>query len=218
MNTRIAFRAAVGVGVVVLMGVALVLVMLVKSGFLFWEFGLGFFNLLTDIVVGGFTIWGLYWAASELALKPELRLSIKPVSERTSSKWLYPDRLFGSKKKGLLELDLFLVNTRPKAARNIQVVLCYHSFPLPSFSVGPVEGAFPNWVPFGLPWSCCLRAQFGDDFVIYKGFPVRVGVLKVGWPHLSADNRPRELTFEVRLYSLESEPKKEVISFPIIWG
>jgi len=219
MDMKVAFRVAVIVAVVVLV-IVLRLQITTDITVPLTEGKISYFNLLFDVVVGIFTVWGLYWAASELALKPELRLSIEPAWERTASK--KSRALIGPKEDGMLEGDLFLMNTQPRAARYIQVVLCVHSFPRPHvFSVEPVEGAYADWVPFGAPMHRCLRVQFGDDFVIYKGEAIYVGVLKVGWPDFSADAsadyRPRDITFEAKFYSLEGEPKKEVISLPIIW-
>ena len=208
---RLVVIAVIGLGVVLMVQITMGLTVPLAEG------EISYFNLLVDVAVGFFTIWGLYWAASELALKPELRLSIETTWSGESWRKLRGNVLIGSEEKGLLECDLFLMNTQPRAARNIQVVLCCRSFPpVPHFSASPVKGAFTNWVPFGSPRCYCLRAQFGGDLVIYKGEAVHVGILKVGWPHHS-DYRPREITFEVGCYSLEGEPKKEVISLPVIW-
>ena len=214
MDMKVAFRVAVIVAVVVLV-IVLILQITMDLIVPLIEGEIGYFNLLIDILVGIFTVWGLYWAASELALKPELRLF-------TETTWsgvkLRRNVLIGSKKDGLLECNLFVMNTRPKAARHIQVVLDLAVAPPPSvFAADPVPGAFTDWVRFfEAPLSFSLRAQFGGDLVIYKGKPIHVGILKVGWPHLS-DYRPGEVKLEASLYSLEGEPKKEVISLPVTW-
>lgn len=67
---RLVVIAMIGLGVLLVVQITMDLTVPLSEG------EISYFNLLVDVAVGFFTIWGLYWAASELALKPDLRLII----------------------------------------------------------------------------------------------------------------------------------------------
>lgn len=76
MTTRKTFRAGLLIAVVLLLLVAIYLCAIEKSDL---SNRVALFNLLVDIAVGTFTVWGLYWAATEFAesrREPVLRLIV----------------------------------------------------------------------------------------------------------------------------------------------
>lgn len=70
MNMKVGFLAAVVIAVIALTVVLGLLAIFDLLAVPLTGSEVSFFNLLIDIAVGVFTVWGLYWAASELALKP----------------------------------------------------------------------------------------------------------------------------------------------------
>jgi hypothetical protein len=234
MNMKVRFRVAV-----VIVAIALVIVLAVQvrtdSTVPLTEGEVGFFNLLIDIVAGVFTVWGLYWAASEFAgaqVKPDLHLVIgreKDDMPFTSE----ADALTGvlalhqddpaveAKYLPQVGVNLFLENTRPKAARYVQVVLCVRDIPpfkyfevwltpyakLPRAKAGDGQAT-------ALPLGEARALQLGEDFIVYKGESAYCGTAFVIWPE---GIQPEKITFVAKLYSLDSEPKEVIVPRPIHW-
>jgi hypothetical protein len=229
------FLKGIGVVVIVLFIMSVVLIVLVRSGVLPCEFGVSFFNLLVDIAVGFFTIWGLLWAGSQFAeaqVKPELHLIIGraqldhdemvPLADASDELIGFQDSISVGRPSGV-PIGLFLENTRSKAAQYVRVVLRVRDVPRPNVFRALTTGD---------PWGTSLFEtfkykprintvqgeavflQFGEDLVVYEGERVYLGKIYVGWPE---GTRPKGITFEVGLYSLEGKPKSFTVSHPIRW-
>ncbi|NVM24001.1 MAG: hypothetical protein HWN68_19755 [Desulfobacterales bacterium] len=229
------FLKAIGALVIVLFIIAVVLIVLVRSGILLCEFGVSFFNLLVDIVVGFFTVWGLLWAGSQFAearVKPELRLIIGrvvpdhegmvPLADASDELVGWEDSTPVGRVSGVI-IGLFLENTRPKAAQYVRVVLRVRDVPRPKVFRAVTRSPWDPDDPFetfkyeprvNTVQGEAVFLQFGQDLVIYEGEGVYLGNIYVGWP---GGTRPEGITFAARLYSLEGEPKSFTVSHPIRW-
>jgi hypothetical protein len=138
--------------------------------------GINILNLLVDTLVGFFTVWGLYWAASEFAesaRKPDLRLlpgRYKSEQFRgleldhpdvTGNSYCFmsspPFRIRGWPVgdtpdaslvySGFMLLGLFLENQEPKAGRYVRVVLRVHATPAPSLCEFRHSSLMPDHSP-----------------------------------------------------------------------
>ena len=93
--------------------------------------------MLVDVIVGVFTVWGLYWAATELALRPDLSLVITQWSTRRDKAdvwWIGRDD--HGRSSSLVRVCLFLENTKPKAAQYVRIVLRIRGVPSPELFRG----------------------------------------------------------------------------------
>ncbi len=142
MKLKTWFRRA---ALLTIIGLVLFLIFLNTLPLLTMSFGEGvsLYNLLIDVAAGVFTVWGLYWAASEFAeaqIRPDLHLvigreteaqtGIDPVRHET-------DELYG--RNGVIDnepvsqlvIGLFLENARPKTATFVRMTLRVSGVPTP---------------------------------------------------------------------------------------
>lgn len=228
MDMKTVFLRAIGIAAVVLVVMAVVLIVLVRLyGVLSYETGISFFNLSIDIAVGVFTIWGLYWAASEFAgaqVKPDLHLIIGKESEDQQGIDPLPneaDALIGWKDVSKLggpvsrvTVGLFLENHKPKAARYVRIELWVHDTPHPKEFVRRKDFFKFEVKEFAIRGEAVVL-QFGEDLVVYGGTGVYLGKILVGWPQ---GIYPGSITLRAKLHNLESsEPKEVIVSRPIHW-
>lgn len=235
---RVLFLRAVVVAVILL---GIVLVVQITTGLTvpLTEGEISYFNLLVDVAVGFFTIWGLYWAASELALKPDLRLIVGKdtdlYGDGVTPLLTGTDALLGQVARrqtyilcsgitsvgvegsvSVVGVGLFLENTQPRAAQYVRVVLHVRGVPQ-VMTFAPVQSTFkykPRVNAGRDEHGEFVFLQFDDDLVVYKGHGVYLGKVHVVWPQ---GVRPERITFVASLYSLDSEPKEVTISHPIRW-
>jgi hypothetical protein len=206
MDMKVAFGVAVIVAVVVLV-IVLGLQITTDITVPLTEGKISCFNLLVDVVTGVFTVWGLYWAASELALKPELDLDIGGA-----------DGTHVLQGKPVTRCNLYLTNARPKAARFIRIVLFVCNVPPIHFRARCIHHDGTDSMFY---WHedregfQVYSVQYPENFVIYKGERVDAGWIELQWPN---GGRPKEVRFRAELYSLESEPKAVEITLPIRWA
>lgn len=189
------------------------------------ESEISFFNLLIDIAVGVFTIWGLCWAASEFAraqVKPDLRLIIG--KESADQRGIDPltnaaDALIGrdvsmdGKPVSQVIVGLFLENTQPKAAQYVRVTLRVCDVPHIEKFV-PIEGSFRHEPKINVVRGEAVFLQFDENLVVYKGDGVQLGNIRVAW---TQGIHPERITLVAGLYSLEGGPKEVAVSHPIRW-
>ena len=222
---KICFLKAVKIAVIALITVLVALVMLFSSGVLAAETAISLYNLLIDIFVGVFTVWGLYWAASEFAgaqVKPDLRLIIG--KESADQQGIDPlmdaaDALIGrdvfmnGEPVSWVIIGLFLENTQPKAAQHVRLNLRVCDVPcLKEFA--PASDPFRYEPRVNVMRGEAVFLQFGEDLVVYKGDGVHLGSIRAVWPQ---GTHPERITLVARLYSLGSEPKEATVSHPIHW-
>ena len=226
-DMKILFLGAVGIAMIAL---SIEFVILVKFD---WPIvpltgsEISFFNLLIDIAVGVFTIWGLGWAASEFAgtqVKPDLHLIIGKESE--DQQGIDPltneaDALIGrdvSTKGGVVVsrviVGLFLENHRPKPAQYVRIELWVRDVPHPKEFVRNKEYFKFEVRDFAIRGQAVVL-QFGEDLVVYGGTGVYLGKIPVDWPQ---GTHPERIAFKAKLHNLESnQPKEVTVSRPIHW-
>jgi len=224
MDMKKVFLAAAMVAGIILI-IALVTVrMLYLSSVLCDDIGVSIYGVFVDLVVGVFTIWGLYWAASEFAgaqVRPDLHLVIG--REEADQKGVAPltneaDALIGRDSVppvlpcSWVVAGLFLENTRPKAARYVKVVVRVRDVPRPE-SIDMWYGYHTGLVNFRRQGEA-LSFSFGEDLVVYKGEMTYLTSIKMIWRQ---GTHPERITFLARLCSLEGEPKEVTVSHPIHW-
>ena len=175
----------------------LALIALAVAGFLQPPTGVAVFNLFVDIVIGVFTVWGLFWAASEFSeqsLKPQLGLILgeqeisdgqaayNPIDSTKLSICGYTS-LQG---QSWVEIGLFLENRRPRMAERIQLAIEVESDPQVS-GVSPKLGSFVYKYHENITRNKAVL-RFEDDLVVYQGEGVLLGALRVEWPHSPLPN------------------------------
>jgi hypothetical protein len=167
--------AAMGAGV----ALVIVLVLQITTGLTvpLTEGKVGYLNLLVDIVVGFFTVWGLYWVASELALKPDLNLVVgnalgagngEPLAGETDA---LIGRLTSPFSRGFepqVHVALFLENRKPKVARYVRVVLEVRDVPCPK-RFDRMPSTPHSEVVYSRREGEAMVFQFGEGLVVYKG-------------------------------------------------
>jgi hypothetical protein len=181
------------------------------------------FSVAVDIVIGFFTIWGLYWAASEFAeaqVRPKLHLIIG--TEHNGGIFPLPkenDQLRGQCGTEVFPqvlIGLFLENQQPRAAQFVRVTLRLKDVPKP-LEFKAIESTFEYYKPkvnTVQHKDHAIFLQFDEDLVVYKGDGVFLGAIRVIWPR---DIQPKKITLAVGLYSLMGEPRHVTISRPITW-
>jgi hypothetical protein len=225
MNMKVGFRVAVAVAAIALIAVFVVLVIQDFPAIPLIESEISSYSLLVDVVVGVFTIWGLYWAASEFAgaqVKPDLRLVVG--KESADQRGIDPlmdvvEALIGrdvsedGEPVSQVIFGLFLENTQPKAAQYVRVTLRVRDVPRLKQFV-PIKGTFRYKPKINVVRGEAIFLQFGDDLVVYKGDGVQLGNIRVAWPQ---GTHPERITLVAGLYGLEDEPKEVTVSRPIHW-
>jgi hypothetical protein len=164
--------------------------------------GISLFNLLVDIVIGIFTVWGLFWAASEFtesAVKPVIQLfpgkSNEPV---VAGNWgmieyslmkkppffipgWYETRNIGGTSKRLpnIACGLWLENEQSKAGRFVRVVVRILSTPAPFQCVlvrKPLEKRPESGQEDPQTDQLTLEVQLEESLAVYQT-PVYIGEL-----------------------------------------
>jgi hypothetical protein len=227
MSMEIGFLKAVRIAVFALVIVLVVLVILALFNVLSAEVGISLYNLLVDVAVGVFTVWGLYWAASEFAkaqVEPDLHLIIgtgRPNQAGVEALKGAADPLLGwegvfddGKPVSWVVVGLLWENHRPKAGQYIRIELWVSDdVPCPKFVIDKEVFVFPIG-HFSIEGSGIVL-QFGEDFVAYGDAGGYLGKILMEWPQSIC---PERITFKAKLFSLESSKPKEVtISHPIHW-
>lgn len=227
-DMKILFLGAVGIAVIALCIVGVVLRIYVLSGALLYDTGISFFNLLIDIAVGVFTIWGLFWAASEFAraqVEPDLHLiigkeatdeiGIQPLTGEADALIGWEENVSGDDKPvSRVPVGLFLENHQPKAARYVRIELWVRDVPHPEEFIRKKEFFKFDVKEFAIQGKAVVL-QFGEDLVVYGGTGVYLGKILIDW---SKDTHPESITFVAKLHNLEgSKPKEVIVSCPIHW-
>ena len=208
-------RVFLGCAIVGFLGLCvscLALIALAVAGFLQPPTGVAVFNLFVDIVVGVFTVWGLFWAASEFSeqsLKPQLGLILgeqeindgKPAYNPIDSTKLSVCGHTSLQGQGWVEIGLFLENRRPRMAERIQLAIEVESNPQVS-GVSPKLGSSVYKYHENITRNKVVL-RFEDDLVVYQGEGVLLGVLRVDWPQA-----PLPSVCELRhtIYKAEGRP------------
>lgn len=186
--------------------------------------GIALFNLLIDIVIGAFTVWGLFWAASQFAeqsVKPQLRLLPGFMREGTGGVEYIPvattpARLPGylisgnEKEGGNLEVGLFLENHKPKMAQNLQVVIEIDS-QTPPCRVQPDSSYECRWNVID---GKKVIMQFDEGLVIHMGHGVHFGKLLLLWEQ---GPLPETCRLEYTIYKSEGKPDSGTCVFTVQW-
>jgi hypothetical protein len=212
--------------VIAALALAVVLVLQIKSGFTvpLTEGKVGYLNLLVDIVVGFFTVWGLYWVASELALKPDLDLVIgnelvgagsgEPLAGETDALIGQETSPFSRIFEPQVHVALFLENRNPKVARYIRVVLEVRDVPCPK-RFERMRSVPHSEVVYARLEGEAMVFQFGEGLAVYKGAgKVYCESVTVVWPQ---GCYPKRITFVAKLSSSEGDSKERTVSHPIRW-
>jgi hypothetical protein len=197
--------------------VGFILIALALIGFLQPAMAVAIINLLVDIVVGVFTVWGLFWAASEFSeqsLRSQLNLLLgeaQDVNGEMRCTPLHRTQISVTGQRiqqegdvlGKIKIGLFLENTRPRAAQRIQLRIEIRSVP-PIRDVYPDERTFTlNYHPNYTETKVILR--FEDDLVVYQGEELFLGVLHVDWLDPALPN-----TCELRYVINKAEGRPDV--------
>jgi hypothetical protein len=223
MDVRTRFRTAVFITVI---GLILFLIPLNTLSSFIRGNRIGLYNLLIDIAAGVFTVWGLYWAASEFAeaqVRPDLRLiigaeaadqqGIDPLRSATDA-LIGRDSLVDGNSVSQVVVGLFLENDQPKAARFVRVTLRLRDVPRPLY-FRPIDQSFKYKMNTNVVIGEAIFIQFGEDLLVYKGDGVQLGNICIAWQR---GVRPERIALVAGLYSLDSKPRKDVVvSRPIHW-
>ncbi len=115
--------------------------------------GFGLYNLLVDIVVGSFTVWALFWAASQFAeaqIKPDLYLiigresndqtGVDPIRSQNEA-LIGRDDFIDALPVSQVIIGLFLENAKPKTATFVRLTLRVANVPNP-IHFEPIENSF----------------------------------------------------------------------------
>lgn len=224
MKTKKVFLCSAGISVVVLIIILILLNTLPPV--MSYSDGIGLYGVLVSIVVGIFTVWGLFWAASEFSdaqIKPDLKLMVGArYRDGTIPLIKETDPLIGHNIEksdpplSQVNIGLFLENYQPKAAQFIRITLrLKDAQSILEFKA--VEGGFKYYKPkinIVEKKDHAIFLQFGEDLVVYKGDGVFLGMVYARW---EKDSRPNVLTIEAGLYNLIGNPKIVTISHPIDW-
>lgn len=184
------------------------------------------FSVIVDISIGVFTIWGLYWAASEFAeaqIKPDLHFIVGSVNELGIDALRNPtDSLIGISSQSpdhRMSIGLFLENYQPKAAQYIRITLRIQDTPSPNSFEAFVQD-FPYYMPrinlVKPPLDdYAIFLQFDENLIVYKGDGVYLGQIRIAWS--KEIQPPKSISLRVGLYNLVGEEKFIIISHPIKW-
>lgn len=197
--------------------------------------GIGCLNFLVDIAVGFFTVWGLYWAASEFtesAVKPVLHLlpgrAEHPfqggtITERYTLLRNAPFHIVGCKNVGVkgslhyhptVACGIYLENEKSRAGRYVRLVIRVHASPEPqSCEFAHADFAGDAKGTKILPGKrdpdtghLKVSAQFAEELVVYQS-PVDVGELSLCWPKgLTEEELPTSVILDYDAYALDGKP------------
>ena len=200
-------------------------------------------NLWVDIAVGAFTMWGLYWAATEFAeasVRPSVEVVLVPPSsgddtpayELHPANWAYNissvDRLpvFGmcnvASSYGLggpsVQVGIALKNTSTRAARYIQIRLRMATAPAPEAAM--LTRHFPAPSAEDEPQfykGAVVSAQFAEDLVVYQTEAI-VGIVEFAWSYeIPLEDLPRDLLVEYEVHALDGSSKGTVSVDNLVW-
>jgi hypothetical protein len=189
------------------------------------------FNLLLDFVVGVFTVWGLYWAATEFAesaIKPDVRIRVgnpprPPILEHpelvdyplgesqpyqvVGTRILRESSVSDSSTPNV-PCGIYLDNVTSRAGRHMLAVVRVCATPRPDSCVFRHMGYAVNekeiWSSLDSERSCqVLRIQFAEELVVYQA-PVLVGVLFILWPeNLDKNELPNQVLLDYSIHTLD---------------
>lgn len=204
--------------------------------------GISIFNLLVDIVIGFFTIWGLYWAGkefAEFAIKPKIHILLgkdkDPEFKNDPSNYSIvhtkPLILPGWEKLYLgsgaytnnptVRCGVYLENKKSKAGRNIQIVFNISSNPvLDHCSFSYLSGCRPNGSKSNvkgekIPSNNAFKisVRFTSGTVVYQA-PILVGELKLVWnSNIEIGELPEYITMDYDVYTLDGASNGEMKVF-----
>jgi len=187
--------------------------------------GISLYGVIIDFFAGVFTVWGLYWAASQFSeaqVKPDLSLIIG-AAHRILPPSVSIGQLEGQDNihsgyvrppVSQIVFGLLLENGNSKAAQFVRITLRLRDSQRP-LKFEAIENSFRYYKPrVNTVQQEAIFLQFGEDLVVYKGDGVYLGNVSVEW---DKGKRPERLTLEVGLYNLIGEPKTVIISRPINW-
>ena len=224
------FLSAVGVAVIVTL----------FFGFYLWRSsrsdGIAIFNLWVDIVVGIFTIWGLYWAATEFAesaRKPDLRLLVgRPIEPsapvRLQQEFTFPpspllhipgwyerpSEPVEPPPRPRVVCGLCLENRSSRAGRYIRVVIRTSATPAPIRCRSELHRSYLRPAQSesedpktGQPST---SVQLEESLVVYQS-PVLIGALVVEWDsELPKDEFPESIVLDYDIYTLDGASNGEI--------
>lgn len=189
--------------------------------------GISVFGLAVSFVAGVFTVWALYWAATEFSeaqVTPDLRLLIARSTSRPGrAERLYSDieELRGHEVThperpdpvSRVDFGLILENKNPRAAQFVRITLrlkeCQRPItfrPLLEYFIQPsINNDIENEAIF---------LQFGNDLVVYQADGIYIGMVRVEW---ETNARPDRLVVNAGLFNLVGRPQQTVVSHPINW-
>lgn len=231
MNQKIVFLICAITAVLLLSCACLLLLVLTAINHIKLSDGISLFNVLVDIVVGIFAIWGLSWAASqfaEFAVKPSLQLLPGKVDKLYAFDGITrpflvskpPFRVNGWFKKPTvggpplrdphLLCGLYLTNEKPKAGRYIHLVARIHATPVPARCEFQHRSAMPDKSPLRIEAEketrnayFTLSVRLTDELVVYQA-PVFIGDLTVHWDAQLADaEAPKRLLIDYDMHTLD---------------
>jgi hypothetical protein len=181
--------------------------------------GFSCFNLLVDMVVGFFTVWGLYWAASEFVEaqeKPKLRLVLGKVNGGITpirnSSLLLEGRRYAIDRQKIVKIGLFLENDKPKAGLYVRVMIRICATPPPTkykFNHRFIE---PESFPHKGADFLEVTLQYGDDLVVYQTSNL-LGFLNICWEYNQTP--PKKMELEYRIFTLNGPPTRSASPQPI---
>ncbi len=181
---------------------------------------IGFFNLLVDLVVGGFALWQLHLLVTDSAKTPDLVL--KTGKKENGQSWPFADSkgelicedieaTGPSPKKGKgVWLPLWLENKEPtRAGTCVRVEVRIYSKTLPDFYDFKVIGGLEKPYEFQFKdtkfYSVIL--QFKDDLIVYHDSAHYLGMLGIGW----CNSLPSDLKIEYKIHSLEGRLVSDIL-------
>jgi hypothetical protein len=193
------------------------------------------FNLLVDVVIGIFTVWGLFWAASEFAesaVKPVLRLlpveggrsqimatrgrKFSPLKGRSpfyiSGRTKESPRTVEPKRDPHILFNLYLENEKSRAGRHVYLVVRVCAAPAPSACeysyFGKVLGRTDPDAT-----DITISRQFPENLVVYQS-PVYAGALRMRWDANFSDSAlPKRVVLDYDIYTLDGASHNEVVLF-----
>ena len=186
--------------------------------------GLALYGLILNIIIGIFTVWALFWAASEFSeaqIYPDLCLvigakvdeGIKPLIN-ASDKLVGYDTVINEQPVSEVTIGLFLENTMTKAARFVRLILQIKDTPIPIEFRVPGNALFYKVNTNTMPGQV-LFLQFGENLVVYKGHGVQLGSVRAVWPQ---GIHPEKINLNVTIHNLYGEPKQVEIGREIEWN
>jgi hypothetical protein len=232
MNSNRLFFISLAIALILICCLCSVLSGLMVTKAIPWATGISLLSMAVDIVIGIFTIWGLYWAAlqfTDWSAKPQIKLVLGCVNSvpedaqelHTDQDPLPPRRqtipstlaaslgpvLRTPKRVPGTVLDVYVTNTARKAAQSIVLTLEFRSSVSPSgyaFSYSGDSG-YAGTIADAYVEGVRVSLALSDSIVLYNNQSLLwVGRLWVNWSgELIPTDLPATLTVAYKIHTLD---------------